>query len=144
MPSGINGSPCLSWTAPVLAETDRFCNPKRERGLHVTRPLAYASGYNFGKSGDARLGPRHTRTISHTSRVFVRLSPTSPFKRRITLDDFTTQRSSFQKPAKSSSEVQPLVDLKDYVITYARERPDVALLTCLGLGFILGWKLKPW
>jgi len=74
----------------------------------------------------------------------VLLSLISPFTRRITLDEFTSQRSTFQKPAESCSEVQPLVDLKDYVITYAREKPDVALLTCLGLGFILGWKLKPW
>ncbi len=27
---------------------------------------------------------------------------------------------------------------------YARERPDVVAFTCLGVGFILGWKLKPW
>jgi len=36
------------------------------------------------------------------------------------------------------------VDLKEYMLAYTRERPDVAVLTCLGLGFILGWKLKPW
>ena len=58
--------------------------------------------------------------------------------------DFISQQSRFQKPPTKCSEVQPLVDLKDYVINYTRERPDVALLTCLGLGFILGWKLKPW
>ncbi|MEJ7593234.1 MAG: hypothetical protein WKF77_16940 [Planctomycetaceae bacterium] len=60
------------------------------------------------------------------------------------MDDFTSQRSTFQEVPTKCSEVQPFVDLKDYVITYTRERPDVALLTCLGLGFILGWKLKPW
>ncbi len=27
---------------------------------------------------------------------------------------------------------------------YARERPDVVALWCLGIGFVLGWKLKPW
>lgn len=27
---------------------------------------------------------------------------------------------------------------------YARERPGVVALWCLGLGFVLGWKLKPW
>jgi hypothetical protein len=41
-------------------------------------------------------------------------------------------------------ELQPLADLKEYLLDYARERPDVALLTCLGIGFVLGWKLKPW
>ena len=27
---------------------------------------------------------------------------------------------------------------------FAREQPEVTALTCLGIGFILGWKLKPW
>jgi hypothetical protein len=26
----------------------------------------------------------------------------------------------------------------------AREKPEVAALWCFGIGFILGWKLKPW
>jgi hypothetical protein len=35
-------------------------------------------------------------------------------------------------------------DLIDYLKEYAREKPEVAALWCLGIGFILGWKLKPW
>jgi hypothetical protein len=31
-----------------------------------------------------------------------------------------------------------------YLRNYARERPDVAALWCFGIGFVLGWKLKPW
>ena len=27
---------------------------------------------------------------------------------------------------------------------YAKERPEVTALVCAGVGFILGWKLKPW
>jgi hypothetical protein len=27
---------------------------------------------------------------------------------------------------------------------YARERPGVVALYCFGLGFVVGWKLKPW
>lgn len=27
---------------------------------------------------------------------------------------------------------------------YAREKPEVVALWCLGIGFVLGWKLKPW
>ena len=27
---------------------------------------------------------------------------------------------------------------------YAKERPDVVAMCCLGAGFVLGWKLKPW
>ena len=35
-------------------------------------------------------------------------------------------------------------DLGDYLKEYAREKPDVVALWCFGIGFILGWKLKPW
>jgi hypothetical protein len=34
--------------------------------------------------------------------------------------------------------------LLDHLKEYARENPEVAALWCLGIGFILGWKLKPW
>ena len=27
---------------------------------------------------------------------------------------------------------------------FAREQPEVTALCCLGVGFVLGWKLKPW
>lgn len=35
-------------------------------------------------------------------------------------------------------------DLVDYLKEYAREKPEVAALWCFGIGFILGWKIKPW
>lgn len=35
-------------------------------------------------------------------------------------------------------------DLMHYLREYARERPEVAALWCFGIGFVLGWKLKPW
>jgi hypothetical protein len=35
-------------------------------------------------------------------------------------------------------------DLAEYVTGYARENPGTAALACLGIGFVLGWKLKPW
>jgi hypothetical protein len=35
-------------------------------------------------------------------------------------------------------------DLIEYLKEYAREKPEVAALWCFGIGFILGWKLKPW
>jgi len=35
-------------------------------------------------------------------------------------------------------------DLSEYLTNYARQNPGVAALTCLGIGFVLGWKLKPW
>jgi hypothetical protein len=47
----------------------------------------------------------------------------------------------------SSSQAGPMhpgEDFVQYLEDYARQRPEVAALWCLGLGFILGWKLKPW
>lgn len=35
-------------------------------------------------------------------------------------------------------------DLLHYLRSYAQERPEVAALWCFGIGFVLGWKLKPW
>jgi hypothetical protein len=40
--------------------------------------------------------------------------------------------------------LQPSQDLVEYLKSYAREKPDVAALWCFGLGFVIGWKLKPW
>jgi hypothetical protein len=44
----------------------------------------------------------------------------------------------------SSGELSPAQDLMDYFREYAREKPEVVALWCLGIGFVLGWKLKPW
>ena len=41
-------------------------------------------------------------------------------------------------------ELKPLDDMFAYLREYARERPEVVCLTCFAVGFILGWKLKPW
>ncbi|HMC10995.1 MAG TPA: hypothetical protein VKH44_06880 [Pirellulaceae bacterium] len=40
--------------------------------------------------------------------------------------------------------LRPLDDLINYVREYTRERPEIVALTCFGIGFVLGWKLKPW
>jgi hypothetical protein len=40
--------------------------------------------------------------------------------------------------------LRPLSDLVEYFRQYAHERPAVVALSCLGLGFVLGWKLKLW
>ena len=33
-----------------------------------------------------------------------------------------------------------IVALRDF----ARQKPEVAALWCFGIGFLLGWKMKPW
>jgi len=53
------------------------------------------------------------------------------------------QTYSYGGPA-SSQQLQPKEDLVQYAINYARQNPGTAALWCFGVGFILGWKLKPW
>jgi hypothetical protein len=52
-------------------------------------------------------------------------------------------------PAKDAGnvvhpELHPVHDACEYFREYARQRPDVVAIWCLGVGFVLGWKLKPW
>ena len=46
--------------------------------------------------------------------------------------------------SRETREVRPFEDLRDYLSHYARTKPAAAALICLGVGFMLGWKLKPW
>lgn len=55
----------------------------------------------------------------------------------------TNERSGINLSSQSE-ELQPGKDLLDYAQAYARERPEVVAMWCFGVGFILGWKLKPW
>jgi hypothetical protein len=41
-------------------------------------------------------------------------------------------------------ELRPVEDFMTYLRQYTRERPEVVALSCFAVGFILGWKLKPW
>ena len=43
-----------------------------------------------------------------------------------------------------SGDLRPIEDFLSYLREYARERPEVTALTCFCVGFVLGWKLKPW
>jgi len=35
-------------------------------------------------------------------------------------------------------------DVVEHLREYVRENPETAALWCLGIGFVLGWKLKIW
>jgi hypothetical protein len=35
-------------------------------------------------------------------------------------------------------------DTLDSLRRYVREQPETAVLWALGIGFVLGWRLKPW
>jgi hypothetical protein len=54
------------------------------------------------------------------------------------------RKSAAKQEIDFSDEVEIARDVVDYLKEYAREKPEVAALWCLGIGFILGWKLKPW
>jgi hypothetical protein len=34
--------------------------------------------------------------------------------------------------------------LGEFLLEYAQENPAAAALWCFGIGFVLGWRLKPW
>ena len=54
-------------------------------------------------------------------------------------------RSSSTRTQQGERDLRkPAQDILEYLRDYAREKPDVAALWCFGIGFILGWKLKPW
>jgi hypothetical protein len=56
--------------------------------------------------------------------------------------------ATFERPYVSregeGDELDAARDLVDYLREYARQKPEVAALWCFGIGFVLGWKLKPW
>lgn len=58
------------------------------------------------------------------------------------------QREKQQREAphelSADGKLQLRRDLPHYLKEYARERPEVMALWCFGIGFVLGWKLKPW
>lgn len=39
---------------------------------------------------------------------------------------------------------RPFESLVQSLREYAAHNPEAAALWCLGVGFVLGWKLKPW
>ncbi len=55
-----------------------------------------------------------------------------------------TTRSEAADAQRYSGELNPKDDLIEYASQYARQHPGAVALWCLGIGFVLGWKLKPW
>jgi len=51
-------------------------------------------------------------------------------------------RATTQTASDTQSSI--LCDLQCYTRDYVQQQPEKAALICLGVGFILGWKLKPW
>ncbi len=54
----------------------------------------------------------------------------------------TKESTAARRPSEDPKEITR--DIVDYLTEYARDNPGHAALFCLGVGFVLGWKLKPW
>ncbi len=55
-----------------------------------------------------------------------------------------TRRATLATTKEDAELKRPIDDLVKYCKEYAQERPEVCALWCFGVGFVLGWKLKPW
>ena len=58
--------------------------------------------------------------------------------------DAEAMRHRYGAPQGGLMQPGAMNDLVEYLKDYARERPEVAAMWCFGIGFVLGWKLKPW
>lgn len=56
----------------------------------------------------------------------------------------TAKAASSDQAISLTESGEALPDFVTYVTTYAKQHPDVAALWVFGVGFVLGWKLKPW
>jgi len=54
-----------------------------------------------------------------------------------------TDRTSYAKIAAEEDLTAPQA-ITEIIKEYARERPEVVALWTFGIGFVLGWRLKPW
>jgi len=58
--------------------------------------------------------------------------------------DYRSETAYAAEPQAQDLQLRPLDDFLSYVREYTRERPEVVAIACFGIGFVLGWKLKPW
>ncbi len=49
-----------------------------------------------------------------------------------------------EERAQAMEQIDPWNDLLAYLREYAQQKPEATALWCFGIGFVLGWKLKPW
>lgn len=58
--------------------------------------------------------------------------------------DNVTARSSTQSVGWQSEQMPAGEAAWAHFRQFARERPEVVALWAFGIGFVLGWRLKPW
>jgi len=61
-----------------------------------------------------------------------------------TIENPTVQEPHNEIPTGPETCVGPGKGALELLREYGRERPEVIALWCFGIGFVMGWKLKPW
>jgi len=60
----------------------------------------------------------------------------------------TSQQNAKDQSTRSRQQVDDpkeiAQDIVEHLTEYVRHNPGYAALCCVGVGFVLGWKLKPW
>lgn len=56
----------------------------------------------------------------------------------------TARTEQTQRDPENHAPVEAVGDLVCHLKKYAGDNPVSAALWCVGIGFVLGWKLKPW
>jgi hypothetical protein len=68
--------------------------------------------------------------------------PTQTHRRQSSNNRQSRRENELENPAVKARNI--VDDSVAYLREYAREKPETTALWCLGIGFVLGWKLKPW
>ena len=59
-------------------------------------------------------------------------------------EEHTVPKSRNETQARTAPREPTTKSAFEHFHEYQRERPEVVALWCFGIGFVLGWKLKPW
>ena len=59
-------------------------------------------------------------------------------------EEHTVPKSRNETPVRTGPHTRTTKSAIEHFREYGRERPEIVALWCFGIGFVLGWKLKPW
>lgn len=59
-------------------------------------------------------------------------------------EEATVPESQNQLRIRTERRAETTMSVLEHFREYGRERPGIVALWCFGVGFVLGWKLKPW
>ena len=59
-------------------------------------------------------------------------------------EEHTVPKSRNETQVRTEPHERTTKSIFEHFHEYGRERPEVVALWCFGIGFVLGWKLKPW